>query len=159
MGLELVKTQTIGTAVATVTVNDAFSATYDNYKIILSNGTSSAGANLQLRLAGITSTSYRGYGYYGDFGSGTINGFGPVAAGLWNDLIPTSTTLYSAQIEIMSPFLSQRKFGYSIGVSTGSVEHITLTCSSTSSATGFEFIPASGTLTGGTIRVYGYRNS
>jgi hypothetical protein len=40
--LTLIKTQTIGTAVSSVTVTGAFSTTYDNYKIIVSGGVASA---------------------------------------------------------------------------------------------------------------------
>ena len=34
-GLVLVKSQTIGTGVASVTISDAFSTTYDNYRITI----------------------------------------------------------------------------------------------------------------------------
>ena len=37
-GLVLIKTETIGTTVSSVTVTSAFSATYDNYKIIVAGG-------------------------------------------------------------------------------------------------------------------------
>jgi hypothetical protein len=50
-GLVLIKTETIGTTVGSVNVTDAFSSTYENYKIIISGGASSAtGAYLTLKL-------------------------------------------------------------------------------------------------------------
>ena len=56
-GLELIKTQTIGSGVTTVTVSDVFSSTYDNYKIIISGGAASATGEMQMRL-GSTNTNY-----------------------------------------------------------------------------------------------------
>ena len=44
-GLDLVKTQTIGSAVSTVTVSDVFSATYDNYLITINGGSGSTTAS------------------------------------------------------------------------------------------------------------------
>jgi hypothetical protein len=41
-GLTLISTTTIGTTVSSITVSGAFSATYDNYKIVVSGGTGSA---------------------------------------------------------------------------------------------------------------------
>jgi hypothetical protein len=57
-GLVLISATTIGTTVANVTVSGAFSATYDNYKIILSDGVSSASScNLNFKF-GATTTGY-----------------------------------------------------------------------------------------------------
>ena len=47
-GLTLVKTEAIGTTVGSVTVTDAFSATYNAYKIIVDGGVGSTTALLQL---------------------------------------------------------------------------------------------------------------
>ena len=50
-GLTLVKAQTIGTTVSSVTVTDAFSATFDNYKIIISDGVGSTNSGIKGSLA------------------------------------------------------------------------------------------------------------
>ena len=50
VGLWLVKSQTIGTGVSSVTVTDAFSADYDSYKIVISGGVGSATAVLRTQL-------------------------------------------------------------------------------------------------------------
>jgi hypothetical protein len=63
VGLWLVKTQTIGNAVSSVAVTNAFSTDYDNYKIIISGGASSAQAFLTLQL-GASATGY----YYANSG-------------------------------------------------------------------------------------------
>ena len=49
-GLDLVKTQTVGSAVSSIPVTDAFSSTYDNYLITYNNGSSSATDDLRLQL-------------------------------------------------------------------------------------------------------------
>jgi hypothetical protein len=45
-GLTLVKSQVIGTTVSTVTVTNAFSATYNTYKIVINGGVGSTSENL-----------------------------------------------------------------------------------------------------------------
>jgi hypothetical protein len=58
-GLILVKTQTIGTAVSSVTVSDAFSSTFDNYLVAVDGVTSSTNTGATMYLSGATS----GYSY------------------------------------------------------------------------------------------------
>jgi hypothetical protein len=56
-GLTLISATTIGTTVASVTVTGAFSATYDNYLIIVNGGIASTNNSLVLTL-GATTTGY-----------------------------------------------------------------------------------------------------
>jgi hypothetical protein len=72
-GLILVKTQTIGTAVSSVTVTDAFSSTFDNYRIIVGGGTQSASTTIEFRL-GSSTTGYYGFLTYGDSSASTVLG-------------------------------------------------------------------------------------
>jgi len=58
-GLRLLKKQTIGSAVSSVSVTDAFNATYANYKIIVSGGTASAENVIKMTL-GASITGYSG---------------------------------------------------------------------------------------------------
>jgi hypothetical protein len=55
--LTLIKTQTIGTAVSSVTVTGAFTTTYDNYKVIVAGGVASTNALMGMTL-GATATGY-----------------------------------------------------------------------------------------------------
>ena len=57
-GLVLVKTQTIGTSVTSVTVSDAFSSTFDNYKIITRVGYASTNNDTYVRIGGISTNTY-----------------------------------------------------------------------------------------------------
>jgi len=161
-GLTLISSTTIGSAVASVSVTGCFSATYDNYKILLSGGESSA-SNVTLSMQlGATTTGYSNVIFYVDFATlttpqsdGTNNGssWAQVGAGATNGL--------HLDIDLLAPFLSKRTT-FSGGSSTfsnalgGAVNGIQ---NSTTSFTDFTLTPSSGTLTGGVIRVYGYSNS
>ena len=158
VGLWLVKTQAVGSGVASVTVTGAFSSDYDSYRIVYQGGTTSGSASIRFQLGGITGSVYQQYGYYGNYGSGTLNGYGPAAATLWTDLSPATSDGYAWHFDLHNPFLSLRKFGRVFASSTSGVHELALYCDSTTSATEFTVSPSAGTMTGGTIRVYGYRN-
>ena len=148
---------TIGTGNTSVTVNNAFSADYDNYRIMLTNSTNSTGANMSIQLSGITTSVYATAGTFYTFGSATVGGFGPAATTSFT-FGPGNAGMTTAVIEIISPFASRRKAMISNGISDGATYLFNGHCSSTASASGFVILPASGSMTGGTIRVYGYRN-
>jgi hypothetical protein len=156
-GLRLVKKQTIGTAVASVTVTDAFSATYENYKIVVSGGAASiADRNFNLKLGASTS----GYNYvlmYGAYANTSVNSqplqngsaFNYMGAGNGSDGL-------SMNCDVINPFLAKWTtvradlHGASIsGMITGIHKSAT-------SYTDFTLTPNEGTWTGGTIYVYGY---
>ena len=159
IGLWLVKTQTVGTGVASVTVTGAFSADYNNYRIIYSGYTASTNASLSLQLNNSTGATYQGSGIFMTFGSTVINGYGPAAAVRWVDLSPAGSTLGYSSIDLFGPFLSVATRGRVTGNSAQGYYDFGLSDTSTNSNTGFTFThSAGGTLTGGTIRVYGYRN-
>ena len=158
VGLWLVKSQVVGSGVSSVTVTDAFSADYDNYRIIYTSGTSSATATLNLQL-GSTTTNYFNATVFTVFATGGVSqtsnngGSSFVYAGATD-----ATNGSHLTIDVFSPFLS-KSTGYGgsfivtdVAGSTGGLQK------SNTSFTDFTLTPGSGTLTGGTIRVYGYRN-
>ena len=155
--LQLVKTQTIGTAVSSVTVTDAFSAEFENYKIIVSGGVSSTSTNMTLQLGSKTSGYRTGLLYHSwantPFAVGSTTGANMVYAG--NAL---TSGLY-ANLEVVSPFLSTNTFvtGQWQSPNDGGVSQ--MQTNDTVSYTSFTLATGSTTMTGGTIRVYGYRNS
>ena len=150
---------TIGTSNTSVTVSSAFSATYDNYRITISGGLASASGDMSLQLNGITGSVYQTVGYYITYGVATIVAFAP-AVGTSFLLGHVDTTQYATTFDLISPNLTKQKFviGQN-GSSTTALYFTNGKCTSTSAATGFTITPSSGTITGGTIRVYGYRNS
>jgi hypothetical protein len=158
-GLVLVKTQTIGTTVSSVTVTDAFSATYDNYKILLSGGICSSGNNDLTLKFGASATGYYYQLVYGSYaGSALAVGASNASSALYAGAADTNGL--SAQIELQSPFLAkyttfqaQQSRISLAGVVTGF--HGVAT-----SFTDFVLtVNGAPTITGGTIRVYGYANS
>jgi hypothetical protein len=62
-------------------------------------------------------------------------------------------------MQIMAPNASTSKTLFTQGSSTASYYSFGGTCTSTSTATGFVLAPNAGTMTGGTITVYGYRKA
>jgi len=156
-GLVYVTSATIGTTVSSVTVSNCFSATYDHYKIVISNGSSSTTSNLAFQLSGITGSVYNQLGYYQNWGTSTITAY---ASGATTIIATESNpTGYVADIEIKNPFSSIRKFGIVQSQSISVQYSMPFYINSTTSATGFTLTPAVGTLTGGTITVYGYRKA
>jgi hypothetical protein len=159
-GMTLVKKQTIGTAVASVTVSDAFSATYENYKIIVSGGTASTTCELDLSLGGIT-TQYRNswiLALYSSTGVGSANN--SATTSLWKNVGNGSTNVLSMNLDIMDPFTPKYTRFMSMNPSilaSGVTSFNSGTNINTTSATAFTITPSTGTLTGGTIYVYGYR--
>jgi len=151
---------TIGSAVSSVTVAAAFSATYDSYKIVVSGGVGSVDAKLGLKL-GASAT-----GYYA--GVNTINYTGATASNASDDNA-TSWTRAGRQssvgiflnVELVNPFLAARTtiFGQYIAISGAGAGFNSGYHNVATSYTDFTLTPDSGTLTGGTIRVYGYQNS
>lgn len=148
---------TIGAGNTSVTVSNAFSATYDNYKIVINGGVSSAQTSISLVLGSGTST------YYGTYIYAYYAGGGPFAATINNQTNfiyagGADINYINCNIELQNPF--QAKFttiqaltvNYANNRGSAYGEHETA-----SSYSAFTLAPYTGTLTGGTITVYGYR--
>jgi hypothetical protein len=157
-GLVFIKSQTIGTTVSSVTVTDAFSSTYENYKITVSGGVASASNSLKLQVGAATS------GYFGGFagqnfdaagGGLSINNQASVLyAGFGN------TTTLVMNCDVMGPNLAEFTYISALAVRSSSAFGVTF-CEegSTTQHTAFTILTTTGTMTGGVIRVYGYVNS
>ena len=158
-GLRLIKTQTIGTAVSTVTVTDAFSATYDNYKITITGGTPSATNSVLLTL-GATATGYYNTLIYQNFATPTTLS----ATGNANTTTFYRSGFYTTDgivmdCELQNPFNTKRTTGRGIWqgtLTTSDSGSWTGFLNNTTSYTAFTITAATGTWTGGTIAVYGY---
>lgn len=155
-GLTLIKTQTIGSGVSSVTISNVFSSTYDNYRIVIGGVDCSAVTNLRLQLGSEPNEHYGSLRY--DFYTGTDTNFTRnvnqaafvIAIGGTNDDT-------SSSFDICSPNLAKRTtasgtfngFAYS-GWFGGGVN-------TTNQYTSFNLLTSGATLTGGKINVYGYR--
>jgi hypothetical protein len=159
-GLTLVKTQTIGSAVSSVTVTDAFSATYDNYLIIVSDGTGSANGEARLTL-GATTTNYYMSGAYNPMYNTNNAQINTNNGSYWESTYFTSQG-HSGHINLQRPFLSKTTTFQSQLIATKSdsfrADYAGF-LDDTTSYTAFTLTASTGTMTGGQIRVYGYQNS
>lgn len=166
VGLVPILTQTIGTAVTSVIVTSAFSATYDNYLINVSDTAFSLGddnVGVQMRTGSTTSTT--GYYYvapwtgYNTTPNYTVGSNQSTFRGLGRGL--GTGEKQSFGFVLYSPFLASKTtvngFGYVgaglAGPGCGGYHNI---------AASYDQIVIScldgGNFTGGTIRVYGYKN-
>jgi hypothetical protein len=163
VGLWLVKSQTVGTGVSSVTVTGAFSADYDRYKIIYQGGYCSASGDFMLMsFSGITSSTAYSALTYQSATSYSLVTTGNAAVIPWRIGITGNTSNSQYNIELTSPLAANWKVGestFTAGDNANSYGgNAKLWNTSGSSATGFTLNPGTGTMTGGTIRVYGYRN-
>ncbi len=154
-GLTLVKKQSIGTAVSSVSVSDAFSATYENYKIIVSGGAGSTPNNLILSLNGATS------GYYESLIFATYAGGVPTNAPVnngsnWAYSGDANANSLTMNVDLLEPFAVEATRMSGEYITLNNSGHFAGYQSTVASYTGFSVTPTSGTITGGTIYVYGY---
>jgi hypothetical protein len=163
-GMVLIKTQTIGTAVASVEVTDAFNSDFENYKIIISGGVASTAVDLAFTL-GSSATGYYGgvmYHSYATAGPATVNAVGlnnstrflyagTGAAGALNSNID----VYSPNVAKITAITVQ----YAVMNTSGSIVNANGFHNAATAYTAFTITAVTGTMTGGTIRVYGYRNT
>lgn len=158
-GLVYIKSQTIGSAVSTVTVSNAFSASYENYKIIISGGVGSTNLDLRLQLGSATTNYYTGI-------IGTAWAAGTAAAAARNNTVAymdwvgaATTSSINMNFDLIAPYLSKNTHGagqflpYNAAYYSGSL------LADSTSYTAFTLSTSTGTLTGGTIIVYGYRQA
>ena len=164
-GLVLVSSATFTTA-TTASINNCFTSTYENYRVVISGfSTSSTSANILMRFRNAGAdriTQYQfamrgldagnnskddyggGYGSTGFFGSSPVYA-GDVTSSTWD--VYTPATSNRSYITFTTAY-----YPGSFAVRTGMIAH-----DSTVSNDGFTVYPSNGTVSGN-IRVYGYRN-
>ena len=156
-GLTLISSTTVGTTVSSVTVSNAFSATYDAYKIIISGGAASTALALKLTL-GATVAGYA-YQLNGGSYSNTPTTVGASSQTSWAFTGSGNTTSLSFNIDLLNPFLTEQTFMQGANIGFAEAYAIEGFLNDTTSYTAFTITPTGGTITGGTIRVYGFQNS
>ena len=158
-GLTLISTTTIGTTVASVTVSSAFSATYENYKITVTGGAGSVQDEQFTLKLGSTTTGYYA-GYIGtNYSTGVASPIADNNAGLWTRFGIGRTNGIIANIDLLGPNLAKNTYIVGSQITDSLSRSGSGVLLDTTQYTAFTFTPASGTVTGGTIRVYGYQNS
>jgi len=160
-GLVLISATTIPSAVSSFTVSSAFSSTYDNYKILISGGTASTDHQLNLTL-GATATGY----YLGrsavTYSTGATSVDNQNNASSWVQAGDITTTSLGMNVDLLGPNLAKKTYIFGARTQARSDQHGGY-CSGflddTTQYTAFTVTAGSGTITGGTCRVYGFANS
>ena len=163
-GLVYVTSTTAGSAVASVTINNCFSSTYDNYKILISGGSSNTPVDLALTL-GASATGYYGGVMYHPFttaGPATVNAVGLNNATSFLYAGAASANVAVGQIELYGPNLAKTtgiSTQFAVPNTSGSVVNANGFHNVATAYTGFTITAATGTLTGVLFTVYGYRKA
>ena len=161
-GLTLISTTTIGSAVSSVTVSNAFSSTYDNYKVIVSGGAASASINLTMILGATATGYYAGYNQVTYSSGATTNTGSDNNTTTWTKVGAANTNGISANFDLLAPNLAKNTMimGFAgPNATSGNSRTYSGFLNDTTAYTAFTLTTSSGTLTGGTIKVYGYQNS
>ena len=160
-GLELITRQTYTTA-STINVNDVFSATYENYKVIIQNSASTAGdLSMRLRVSGADNTSAVYSSTMQEGIDGTTNIFGryEVNSTSWINADIGFKADLAMTMDFVNPFLTQ--YTQVLGIQAQSYSGyrggaFNMIHTGATSFTGFSFYTGSGSATG-VVSVYGYK--
>ena len=161
-GLTLIKSQTIGSAVSSITVTDVFSSTYDNYKVVINGGVGSINLIGILMTLGSNASGVQGVAVGADYGSAAVSADAAnnIAAFEWAGQASTGGIYMSG--DIIAPNLAKYTYGSFSGSRFNNNVYVVgafYEIVNTTQFTAFTLTFNQGTLTGGTIRVYGYANS
>jgi len=159
-GLTLVKSQVIGTTVSTVAVTSAFSATYDSYLIVVNGGVASTSSTMTLQL-GSTTTGYYAAGVVYNYSNAGATAASNNNAASWTRAGSGTTSSIAFYNALQDPFLAKNtkiQTSYVGPESAGQAGFFNGVLDNSTSYTDFTIAITSGSLTGGTIRVYGYNN-
>lgn len=158
-------TQSAATSGSSISVNGCFNASYRNYKIVISNLTTTGAAASTLRLrSGVTdaTTSYYYNGIYMSFGSATVNGYNGSNAASWDPGIVSDVTMAGASFDLFNPqaafVTSFNSFGSDPRTTGGGSRYASGMHYANTSYDGFTFITGS-TFTNVAVTVYGYREA
>jgi hypothetical protein len=159
--LTFISATTIGSGVSSVTVSGAFSSTYDNYLITVNGGVASTTNGLALTL-GATSTGYYSWQVYGALGSTTVSGDSNSNTGSFPYVGGGSTETLDALCHVFGPNTAKRTtvhYQSSRAATTAQQFWGNGYLNDATQYTAFTLTTNTGTMTGGTVRVYGYANS
>jgi hypothetical protein len=155
-GLKLIKSQVIGSAVTSVTVTDAFNSTFTSYRVVIQNTTGSVNDALSYAKFNNSTNYFSGFVGVAIGGAVTSGSVNNTAFGV--QIALTSTTSSSSAFDVINPFLATRTQVLSGGFNGNGFACVGASgwTADSNSNTNLIFSIGSGTVTGGTISVYGY---
>ena len=157
-GLTLISSTTIGSVVSSVTVSNCFSATYKNYRVVVSNSDASADNYICVKFNNSTGSTYKHSGIRLNY-SGTTPNYSYSTADTYIVLGTTGQTNdTSVAFDVLNPFGTDYTVVNCSSSGTNTAGTFNGLDANAASQTGLVFLPGSGTLTGGTIKVYGYKD-
>ena len=158
--LTFISSTAIGNGVSSVSLNNVFSATYRNYRVMINWTEATAGSpnvNLRLRVGGTDNTGAFAYQPRGWSNvSGTLAGFGSAGSSLFVAKLSGANPITTMDITL--PFVALQT-NFVVNAFEGNNNDawgFQATHTPATSYDGFTVFPASSTFTGGTIDVYGY---
>ena len=161
-GLVKINTTTFS-AVSSQSINDVFSATYNNYLIhmAIDGSTTQTDVNFRLRVAGADNSSANYARSLLNQSSTTLTGQLLTGQTSWPSVaFAISTQRQYSQLNVFNPFATQYTAGISDLIELPNTalaqSRRTYGTTITTSYTGFTLIAAAGTMTG-TVSVYGYK--
>jgi len=156
VGLWLVKSQAVGNTVTSIPVTQVFTSDYDSYKVIYDGGVASTFVTVSMTL-GSSNTGYNMALPYVTYGLGVAAGTSVVNASSFSLMGAGNTNYVGIDVDVLSPALARftRVQGaYIADNEAGSYSGIHKV------ATGYQEFTLSivgGSVSGGTVRVYGYK--
>lgn len=164
-GLVYVTSTTVGSGVSSVNITSCFSSTFDNYLISIAGVTSTGGnggtINFKL-LSGSTPTTSGFYGntFYCVSGGAGAMANAPFGNTSYGEVCSISTsTLNAGVMQLQQPFLAQYTRSQHQSADNNYVRWNSMVHAAETSYDGIQLLPSAGTITGGTITVYGYRKA
>jgi hypothetical protein len=139
-------------------VTSAFSSTYDNYKIVISGGASSGTNPLKVTF-GATITGYYYSLVYATFATNAVAGACAANGAAILYMGQAVTSSIQANFEVGSPNLPTTTVVSGAFYDSTNGGHMSGFLNNTTQYTDFTVATTSGTMTGGTITVYGYRKA
>lgn len=158
-GLVYIKSVTIVSGASTTPVTNCFSSTYDNYRVVINGVQTSAALGLCIRL-GSTAT-----GYFGNMSHAlyTATAFTLVpmnnATFFYVGLSDNSAPSTSTSFDIFQPYLTTKTMYSGVYYGRGYMGNFGGSLENSTSYTDLNVLNESGTLTSGTITVFGYRKA
>ena len=153
-GLVLISTTTMS-AVASQPINDVFSTTYDNYRILINATTLTGTLTMRFRVAGAdnSTSNYKMDLYGATLWTNSAYG-GYQESGSTNFNVVAESSPASISLDILNPFATQKTFLHGQTSQNDRGRSYQGIFDATTSFTGFSLIPSTNIT--GTVSVYGY---
>ena len=165
-GLTYVKSQLIGTGVASQVITTCFNGTYDAYRVVISNMTMSStaqGTSVYAKMHDGTNPASSAYNYgipRVDLANGAVSA--KYGSSQTTGVVIGSGTgdKFATSFDVLNPFIASHTIFGGLTISNDTSGYAGIGAGmhqASTSYTSLQIIPSTGTITGGTIIVYGYR--